>query len=66
MLLAYSHCSFYGILLCQGRWYFKTYQEDPVDLKVTVGSTSYAPDGMGSSRKWHPQVAGILYEDFLS
>ncbi|KAM5530159.1 hypothetical protein V8D89_005772 [Ganoderma adspersum] len=27
---------FYGIMLCQGRWYFETYQEDPMDLKVTV------------------------------
>ena len=27
---------FYGILLCQGTSYFRTYAKDPTDVKVTV------------------------------
>ena len=27
---------FYGILLCQGTSYFRTYTKDPTDVKVTV------------------------------
>ena len=63
MSRAYSRCRFYGIVLCQGRWYFKTYQEDPVDLKFTASGAAYARRGLSSFRKWHSQVAGILYED---
>ncbi|PIL22472.1 hypothetical protein GSI_15160 [Ganoderma sinense ZZ0214-1] len=29
---------FYGVLLCQGHTYFRTYQKDPLDLKLTVGA----------------------------
>ena len=27
---------FYGILICQGYYYFRTYSKDPIDQKVTV------------------------------
>ena len=29
---------FYGVLLCQGTSYFRTYAKDPTDVKVTVCS----------------------------
>lgn len=63
---AYNRYSFYGIVLCQGHWYFKTYREDPLDLKLTVSGAFYAPDGTSSSGKFHRQVAGILCEDLQS
>ncbi|PIL36409.1 hypothetical protein GSI_00097 [Ganoderma sinense ZZ0214-1] len=54
---------FYGILLCQGYWYFRTYAEDPAHLKLTVGGTSRANDGRVLRKliqHRHPQVAAIL------
>ncbi|KAI1793392.1 hypothetical protein LXA43DRAFT_1092929 [Ganoderma leucocontextum] len=29
---------FYGVVLCQGHSYFRTYREDPLDLKLTVAA----------------------------
>ena len=34
-------CRLYGVMLCQGRWYFRTYREDPMDLKLAVSGDSY-------------------------
>lgn len=58
---AYRHRRFYGILLCQGRWYFRTYREDATDMKLTV---SDVPPHMlvAYAHPEHPQVAAILYE----